>query len=176
MGCIPQIMLIAFDYHRKVPGWSFIGISQDSNALIKYPNGNIIFSISTLSVYLFLLTIFFGWDRLFKNDGFLCTLCKTICRPFPNPCSSSIPEELDPSITSNQDDPKKIKQTGSRILEPLILSRIQTMRKEDNQHNDLSISNDVENLQGDYTERQTGIHLSPMASNQESGCIQNRGK
>ena len=57
MGCIPQIMLIIFDHYRKVPDWDFeIG---DNNALLKSPNGNFIFSITTLALYL-CLTIIFG--------------------------------------------------------------------------------------------------------------------
>ena len=85
IGCIPQIMLIAFDHYRKVPDFEFESDFQSSNALLKYRNGNTIFSIATLALYLCLTTLFFAWDKLFKDDGLLCTLCKT-CRSFPYPC------------------------------------------------------------------------------------------
>ena len=85
MGCIPQIMLVAFDHYRKVPDFEFESDFQSSNALLKYRNGNTIFSIATLALYLCLTTLFFAWDKLFKDDGLLCTLCKT-CRSFPYPC------------------------------------------------------------------------------------------
>ena len=110
MGCIPQIMLIALDHYRKVPDWDFEdleGLGQDNNALLKYSNGNTIFSIATLSLYLCLTTIFFGWDKLFKDDGILCTFCKIICRRFRNPCSSPSSEASDKSTVNNEEIPQK---------------------------------------------------------------------
>lgn len=106
MGCIPEIMLIALDQYRKVPDWDFEDSLQDNNALFKYPNGNTIFSIATLSLYLCLTTIFFGWDKLFKDDGKLCTFCKMICRPFRNPCSSPLSEESDRATANNEETPQ----------------------------------------------------------------------
>merc|ERR1712018_627526 len=103
MGCVPQILLLVLDHYKGVPSWPFTkendegqmeyNTRQDSNALFKYPYGNTIFSIATLSFYLFLMTIFFAWDKLYHDDGLICTLCKRICSPCRNPCSNPRSEE-----------------------------------------------------------------------------------
>ena len=88
---------------------------QDNNALLKYPFGNTIFSIATFSFYLFLMTIFFAWDKIFKDDGCLSKLCKPIfCSPFPNPCHKPKPEESDPAIVNNHEDPEQINEPAIR--------------------------------------------------------------
>ena len=67
MGCIPQILLVALDYHKRVRFWPFHEIDvwsgYDTNALIKHPYGSTIFSVSTLVSYGFLICIFFVWDK-----------------------------------------------------------------------------------------------------------------
>jgi len=66
MGCLPQILLLVLDYFRRVccsNPWPFIG-NQENNALIKHEYGNLIFSITTLFLYLCLTTIFFFWDSV----------------------------------------------------------------------------------------------------------------
>ena len=106
MGCIPQIMLIALDYYRKVPDWNFEDWRQDNNALIRYPNGNTIFSIATFSLYLCLTTIFFAWDKVFQDNGILFTFYKIMCRLFPNPFSFPLSEESDQSTANNEEIPQ----------------------------------------------------------------------
>ena len=105
MGCLPQAALIILDYYKGVPSWDFNARfnkppAQDNNSLIKYPYGNTIFAIATFSLYLFLMTIFFAWDKLFKDDGLICTLCKRICPPCRNPCSKPQSEEPNPSTAA----------------------------------------------------------------------------
>merc|ERR1712038_1911337 len=102
------------DQYRQVPTWyqtteenrnyrnQYYG--DDSNALIKHPYGNTIFAIASFLLYLFLTTIFFFWDYIFKNDGCLCNLCKSICPPCPSPCHKPQSEESNPSIVNNRDD------------------------------------------------------------------------
>ena len=72
---------------------------QENNPLFKYPYGNTIFAITTFLFYLFLMTIFFAWDKIFKEDGLLCTLFKSIPNPFPNPCCN--PQSGDSDLGSN---------------------------------------------------------------------------
>ena len=99
MGCLPQASLILLDYYKGVPSWDFNAVQdngwalQENNALLKYSMGNTIFSIATSFFYLFLLTIFFGWDKICKEDGLLRTFCKSIPIPCPNPCSSPQSED-----------------------------------------------------------------------------------
>ena len=64
LGCIPQILLLALDHYKRVPYWNFNGDrNHDTNALLKYPYGNTIFSISTFILYLCSTIIFFVWDK-----------------------------------------------------------------------------------------------------------------
>ena len=109
MGCLPQAALIILDYYKGVPSWNFNAhyygsIAQDNNALLKYPYGNTIFSIATFSFYLFLIAIFFAWDKIFKEDGLLCKLFKSIPNPFPNPCCYPQSEDSDPSSSNGEED------------------------------------------------------------------------
>ena len=113
IGCIPQVMLIAFDHYRKVPDWDFEDEVQDNNALLKSPTANIIFSIATLALYLCITIIFFSWNILFQDNGLLCTLCKTICRPFPNPCSHPIPEESESSTVNKEENQERDDELSS---------------------------------------------------------------
>merc|ERR1719167_1543508 len=78
--------------------------TQDNNALLKYPYGNTIFAIATFSFYLFLMTIFFAWDKLFQDDGLICTLFKRICPPCRNPCSNPQSEEPSPSFVIDDEN------------------------------------------------------------------------
>merc|ERR1719167_442886 len=78
--------------------------TQDNNALLKYPYGNTIFAIATFSLYLFLMTIFFAWDKLFQDDGSICTICKRICPPCRNPCSKPQSEEPNPSTAADDEN------------------------------------------------------------------------
>merc|ERR1719167_1162489 len=78
--------------------------TQDNNALLKYPYGNTIFSIATFSFYLFLMAIFFAWDKIFKEDGLLCTLFKSIPNPFPNPCCNPQSGNSEPSSSNDKED------------------------------------------------------------------------
>ena len=97
IGCLPQILLVATDHYRQVPSWYQRAVNSivhyTSNALIKSRNGNTIFAITSFLLYLLLTTIFFAWDRLFKEEGYLCNLCKSICRSCPNPCHKPQSEE-----------------------------------------------------------------------------------
>ena len=87
IGCLPQILLVIMDQYRQVPTWYRNTEGQpyppDSNALIKHPHGNTIFSITSLLSYLLLTIIFFAWERIFNKNGFLCKICKTRCTLFP---------------------------------------------------------------------------------------------
>merc|ERR1712018_787339 len=48
---------------------------------------------------------------IFKDDGCLSKLCKPIfCSPCPNPCHKPKPEESDPAIANNQEDPEQVNQ------------------------------------------------------------------
>ena len=112
MGCVPQTLLLILDHYKGVPSWPFTeeklkgqfvhNEDQDNNALFKYPYGNTIFSITTFSFYLFLMSIFFAWDKLFQDDGLNCTFCKRICPPCRNPCSNPLSGE--PNHSTNVDD------------------------------------------------------------------------
>ena len=121
IGCLPQALLVAMEQYRQIPTWYRIVYqaidlileinSFDSNALIKHPYGSTVFGISSLLLYLFLITIFFAWDKIFKDDGCLSKLCKPIfCSPCPNPCHKPKPEESDPAIANNQEDPEQVNQ------------------------------------------------------------------
>ena len=112
IGCLPQALLVAMDQYRQIPTWYRIvndkGDRSDSNALIKHPYGSTVFGISSLLLYLFFIIIFFAWDKIFKTDGCLCNLCKSIfCSPCLNPCHKPQPEVSDPSTVDNQDDPEQ---------------------------------------------------------------------
>ena len=67
IGCIPQILLLASDYHQRVRFWPFQEINTgkyyDTNALMKHRYGNTIFSVSTLVLYGVFISIFFLWDK-----------------------------------------------------------------------------------------------------------------
>ena len=114
MGCIPQTLLQVLDHYKGVPSWPFTiensdgqverNVYQDNNALLKYPYGNTIFAIASFSFYLFLMTIFFAWDKIFKEDGLLSTLFKSIPNPFPNPCCNPQSEDSDPSLSNDEED------------------------------------------------------------------------
>ena len=69
LGCIPQLLLLTLDHYKRVPYWNFNGDSNhDTNALLKYPYGNTIFSVTTFILYLCLTIIFFVRDKwLIKN-------------------------------------------------------------------------------------------------------------
>ena len=117
MGSLPQILLLALDHYKGVPSWPFTreisegkilhNLAQDNNALLKYPYGNTIFAIATFSFYLFLMIIFFAWDKLFEDDGLICTLCKRICPPCRNPCSNPQSEEPHPSTAVDNENEEK---------------------------------------------------------------------
>ena len=115
MGCLPQAALLLLDYYKGVPSWDFNAVypnaviknifpKQDNNALLKYSNGNTIFSIATFFFYLLLMTIFFAWDKIFKENGLLCVLFKSIPNPFPNPCCNPKSEDSDPSSSNEEED------------------------------------------------------------------------
>ena len=114
IGCLPQALLVAMDHYRKVPMWyrkADDDLFADSNALIRYYYGNNIFAIGSLLLYLILITIFFAWDKIFKDDGCLSKLCKTIfCSPCPYPCDKPKPEESGPAIVNNQEDPEQVNE------------------------------------------------------------------
>ena len=111
IGCLPQILLIAMEQYREVPTWYLKALSDynyhDSNALIRYPYGNTVFSIVSFLLYLFLTTIFFSWERMFNENGLLCKFCKTRCIPCPNLCNKPQSEESDPSIVNCENDPEQ---------------------------------------------------------------------
>ena len=110
IGCLPQILLVAMEQYRQVPTYyrkANDGIFANINALIKHPYGNTIFAIASFLLYLFLTTIFFAWNRIFKNDACLSKLSKSICPPCPSPYHKPQSEESDPSTVNNQDDPDK---------------------------------------------------------------------
>ena len=151
MGCIPQIMLIAFDHYRKVPDWNFETSLQDNNALLKSPTGNFIFSITTLALYLCLTTIFFSWNILFKNDGLLCTLCKTLCRPFSNPCSSPIPEESDPSTVNDDEEEENDHEPSMENPSPAgSFQGTENEERENSNLRDVPIVDDEDNVEEDH--------------------------
>ena len=135
LGCLPQILLVAMDHHKQVPSWNFKLDAQDNNALFKYSYGNEIFSISTFLLYLFLTTIFFGWDQIFKNDGMCCRNTRTISLFCSNPCSKTqSPESNSLSLNDKEeslhnDDPstrdfasdEKLQETENEKTEVRVL-------------------------------------------------------
>ena len=143
IGCAPQFVLLAFDRYRKVPDWYFEDLRFETNALLQHPYGNTIFSIATLWLYISLTTIFFAWDKLFKDEGLLCTLCRAICPPFSNTCTSSKSEESDPSTVSRKEIPEKDVERSIKIQSP---SGGDNSRKQENRENleesDLSVAID----------------------------------
>ena len=76
IGCLPQILLIAMDQYRQVPTWyrKTNVYTRDSDGLIKHNYGNTIFAIASFLLYLFLTTMFFTWERKFKDNGCLNNL------------------------------------------------------------------------------------------------------
>ena len=94
--------MIILDQYKGVTSWDFNAQNkdgwslEDNNALFKYRFGNINFAVATLVLYSFLSTIFFAWDKVFKSDGLLCTLCQSISRSFRNLCAFSSSKESDP--------------------------------------------------------------------------------
>ena len=64
MGCLPQILLLVLDYYRHVCcRYPYPVVESENNALIKHAYGNLIFSITTLFLYLCVTIIFFFWDN-----------------------------------------------------------------------------------------------------------------
>ena len=119
IGCLPQALLVAMEQYRQIPTWYQIvedsGHPGESNALIKHPYGSTVFGISSLLLYLFLIIIFFAWEKIFKDGGCICNLCKCIfCSPCSNPCHKTQPEESDPSTVNNQDDPEQGQELAIR--------------------------------------------------------------
>ena len=122
MGCLPKTLLLVLDHYKGVPSWPFTeendygqierNVYQDNNALFKYPYGNTIFATATFSFYLFLMTIFFSWDKIFKEDGLLCTFCKSIPNPCPNPCSTPQSEDPDPSTVDDNENELDLEQSS----------------------------------------------------------------
>ena len=108
MGCLPQALLIILDLYKGVPSWNFNAVNsdgvsiQDNNALLRYRYGNIVFSIATFFFYRFLMKIFFGWDRIFKEDGLLCTFCKSMPNPCSNHCCNPQSKDSDPSTSNDE--------------------------------------------------------------------------
>ena len=133
MGCLPQTLLLVLDHYKGVPSWPFTreisegkivhNLAQDNNALLKYPYGNTIFAIATFSFYFFLMTIFFAWDKLFQDDGLICTLCKRICPPCRNPCYNPQSEEPYPATAvddenAEEDDEPSVSDLNSAAALP----------------------------------------------------------
>ena len=105
LGCFPQLLLLTSDYYRGVPiWWKHPSNRNETNALLTYQYGNMIFSITTLLLYSCLIIIFFYWDKIFKDDGCLSNTCKTVCFIFPKPCSSSLSDESDPTFINNNEN------------------------------------------------------------------------
>merc|ERR1712198_473921 len=80
--------------------------------------GNTIFAIATFSFYLFLMTIFFAWDKLFQDDGLICTLCKRICPPCRNPCSDPQSEDPIPSTAADNENRVEDDEPSVSDLDP----------------------------------------------------------
>ena len=54
------------------------------------------------------MTIFFSWDKIFKEDRLLCTFCKSI----PNPCSTPQSEDPDPSTVDDNENERDLQQSS----------------------------------------------------------------
>ena len=72
IGCLPQIILVAVDYYRRVSLWDFQSSENETNALLKFPYGNMAFAIATLLLYVCLMIIFLLWDKIVKETRYLC--------------------------------------------------------------------------------------------------------
>ena len=116
MGSLSQVLLLALDHYKGVTAWNFGAKDydgtpeEDNNALIKHRHGNTIFSITTFVLYLFLTIIFFGWEKIFNENGLLYRLCKHVCTPFLNPFNNPTSEETNPSAMCIQEDPEKVNE------------------------------------------------------------------
>ena len=138
IGCLPQILLVTFENYKGVPLWSqnaevskLEGYYYDSNALIRYPFGNTIFSITSFLLYLVLTTIFFAWERIFKDNGVLCKYCKSSCPPCLNTRSARQSEESDLSARNGKDDSECCSE--QRIRNPSADGSIQDTEPEERQ-------------------------------------------
>ena len=122
LGCFPQTLLLVSDYYRRVSIWlcyDSIKYNVDSNrndtdAFLPYQYGNTIFSITTLLSYSCLIIIFFFWDKIFKDNGYLCKPYKTVGNVFPKPCSSSMSDELGPTCINNSENAQQEREASKK--------------------------------------------------------------
>ena len=71
IGCFPQVVLLAMDFHRGIVRWDFLGnilnfeqIHENNDALFKYSYGNSIFAIVSGSFFLVLIIITFFTNKV----------------------------------------------------------------------------------------------------------------
>ena len=104
IGIFPPILLIFLDVQRGVTKWKFVttdtknSIFTFTDAILKFENGNLIFSIVSLFVSLLMILLFFFNDKLFSKKGVYCRICNIICCPCPKPCVKYDPEFISNNI------------------------------------------------------------------------------
>ena len=123
IGCIPQCILCITDYYKGVYDWNFIGNSEDkyqpskfenNDALFKSKYGNTIFAMTSATLFLGLIIIFFGSNTLFKEKGIHCQCLNGLFCPCPKPCINLTEPDLDPSSSLTTSG---LKTNGEKVAE-----------------------------------------------------------
>ena len=118
IGCLPQAVLVLMDYQRGVPNWDFISLAlereliyENNDALFKSRHGNSLFAIVSGVFFLFLITLTFFTEKIFKSHGIHCKCFSVLCLPCPSNCvnlNSKIDTtqclQTNPSVIKNDDE------------------------------------------------------------------------
>ena len=97
IGVVPHMILIISDTLRGVTKWKFHDsnveklITQNSDATFKHPLANTIFAGCSSSLFLILMFIYFGNEKLFRHKGIYCRIFNILFCPCPGPCIDSSP-------------------------------------------------------------------------------------
>ena len=129
MGCLPQFLLFSLEHYRDIPSWYQTNWSNENNALIKHGYGNSILSITSFLLFLILTITFFGWDRLFHENGLLCSIRKKICPSCLNCCSKPQQDEMGSSDQNSKDDSEKGNELSNR--DPAIPDKVTSSESEE---------------------------------------------
>jgi hypothetical protein len=98
IGILPHVILTISDIKRGIINWNFHEsiaskyIFQNNDALLKHQYGNITFATTMICLSSFLILVFFGSEKLFRNRGVSCKVFNILFRPFINPCLDTQPE------------------------------------------------------------------------------------
>ena len=152
IGCLPQMVLLAFDYHRGVHNWDFIStvleselIFENNDALYKNNYGNFMFAIISGILFFFLISFSFLTDKIFSNHGIYCKCCYVLCFPCPQNCFDLVAKY--PSQRLSKDMAQNKENVDNEIslinqncgTEVLIYTKCSSMRKEEDQSSEENI-------------------------------------